>query len=50
MYDVDIPYDRNINIFIDENELGKTTILNCITYVLQGKLEKLANIDFLKLN
>ncbi len=30
IYNVDIPFCNNINIFIGENGLGKTTILNCI--------------------
>ena len=29
-YDVRIPLDQPINIFLGENGMGKTTILNCI--------------------
>lgn len=29
-YDVDLPFDKEVNIFIGENGLGKTTILNCL--------------------
>ena len=35
IYNVDIPFESNVNIFVGENGLGKTTILNCINYVLQ---------------
>lgn len=45
-YDVKIPFDREVNIFIGENGLGKTTILNCIYYVFEKKFAKLENIDF----
>ncbi len=43
---VDIPFDNNFNIFVGENGLGKTTILNCLTYVLQCDSASLSNIDF----
>lgn len=46
IYNVDIPFDKNVNIFVGENGLGKTTILNCINYVLRGDVENLSNIDF----
>ena len=45
-YDVDIPFENNINIFVGENGIGKTTILNCINYVLQCDSDNLYNIDF----
>lgn len=45
-YNVDIPFDSNINIFIGENGLGKTTILNALNYVLQGDGEALSSINF----
>ena len=46
IYNVDIPFDSNVNIFVGENGLGKTTILNCINYVLQCDSDNLYNIDF----
>jgi predicted ATPase len=48
-YDVDLPFNQNVNIFIGENGMGKTTILNCINYVLSGKMEKLYSITFSKI-
>ena len=45
-YDVEIPFDKQVNILIGENGLGKTTILNCIYYILEKKFSKLANIQF----
>lgn len=35
-----------MNIFLGENGMGKTTILNCLYYVLSGNIEKLNNIIF----
>ena len=48
-YDIEIPFDQQVNIFIGENGLGKTTILNCIYYVLEKKFLKLADIQFSKI-
>lgn len=45
-YDVELPFDKQVNIFIGENGLGKTTILNCLYYVLQKKYSQLENIPF----
>lgn len=45
-YNIEIPFDKQVNIFIGENGLGKTTILNCIYYVLEKKFSKLADIQF----
>lgn len=45
-YNVEIPFDKQVNIFIGENGLGKTTILNCIYYILEKKFVKLAGINF----
>ena len=46
IYNVDIPFENYINIFVGENGLGKTTILNCLNYVLQRDVDNLYNIDF----
>lgn len=43
---VELPLDKNVNIFLGENGMGKTTILNCLYYVLSGNIEKLINIIF----
>jgi AAA15 family ATPase/GTPase len=45
-YDVELPFDKQVNIFIGENGLGKTTILNCLYYVLQKKYSQLENLPF----
>lgn len=45
-YDVNVKFDKNVNIMVGENGLGKTTILNSIYYVLVKKFSRLANIDF----
>lgn len=45
-FDVDIPFYDKVNIFIGENGIGKTSILNCINYSLKCDSENLYNIDF----
>lgn len=45
-YNIEIPFDYQVNIFIGENGLGKTTILNCVYYILEKKFSKLVNIQF----
>lgn len=45
-YNIDIPFDKQVNIFIGENGLGKTTILNCIYFLLEKKFSRLANMQF----
>ena len=45
-YDVSIPLDSNINIFLGENGMGKTTILNCLYCVLSGNFENLSTVVF----
>ncbi len=45
-HDVKIYFENEVNIYIGENGLGKTTILNCVYYVLKKKYDKLADIDF----
>ncbi len=48
-YDVELFLEDDVNIFIGENGMGKTTILNCLYGVLSGRLEKLDNIVFEKI-
>jgi len=45
-YNIKIPFDKEVNIFIGENGLGKTTILNCIYFILEKKFQKLAEMNF----
>jgi predicted ATPase len=45
-YSIQIPFEKVVNIFIGENGLGKTTILNCFYYVLEKKFVKLATLPF----
>lgn len=45
-FDVNLPLNQNINIFLGENGMGKTTILNCLYYILSGNIEKLNTIVF----
>lgn len=45
-FDVKLPLDEKINIFLGENGMGKTTILNCLHCVLSGNIEKLNSIVF----
>lgn len=45
-YNVEIPFYKQVNIFIGENGLGKTTILNCIYFVLEKKFSELLKIQF----
>ena len=45
-FDVMLPLEENINIFLGENGMGKTTILNCLYCVLSGNVEKLNSIVF----
>ncbi len=41
-----VNFEKEVNIFIGENGLGKTTILNCVYYILKKKYDKLASIEF----
>ena len=45
-YDVNIPFDKIANIYIGENGMGKTTILNCIYFLLDKKFSQLSEINF----
>lgn len=49
LYDVEIQFDKMVNIYIGENGLGKTTILNCIYYILTMNFDKLRFINFKKI-
>ena len=49
IYNVNIPFKDNINIFVGENGLGKTTILNALNYIIQGDSESLSFIEFKKM-
>lgn len=46
---VDLDLDKEVNIFLGENGLGKTTILNCLYYTMNGRFEKLRDITFEKI-
>lgn len=43
---VEIDFDSNYKIIIGENGLGKTTVLNCLFYVLDKRFKKLNSIVF----
>lgn len=45
-FDVEMPFNKIANIYIGENGMGKTTILNCIYFLLDKKFGKLAEINF----
>ena len=47
--DVTLNFEKEVNIYIGENGLGKTTILNCIYYILCNNYEKLISISFSKI-
>ncbi len=44
--DVCLNLQKEVNIFIGENGLGKTTILNCLYYVLKRNFTRLETINF----
>jgi len=46
---IDFQKDENVKILIGENGTGKTHILNILYYILSGKIEKLADIEFEKI-
>lgn len=48
-YSVRLNFDKEVNVYIGENGLGKTTILNCVYYILKKRFDKLAEIDFEKI-
>ncbi|WP_224413491.1 AAA family ATPase [Bacillus thuringiensis] len=43
---VNINFEENIKIFVGENGIGKTTILNVFYYTISTQLHKLREIDF----
>lgn len=45
-YNVELDFDNQVNIYIGENGLGKTTILNCLYYVLEKKFVQLEEVHF----
>lgn len=45
-HNVKMNFDNEVNVYIGENGLGKTTILNCVYYILKKKYDKLAELDF----
>ena len=45
-YNVDLDLQKEVNIFVGENGMGKTTILNCLYSVLSGRVEELINTAF----
>ena len=48
-YNVSLNFDKEVNIYVGENGLGKTTILSCLYAVLNKKFSLLENVDFSKL-
>lgn len=48
-YNIEIPFEKQVNIYIGENGLGKTTILNIIYFILDGKFSRLSTIIFRKI-
>ncbi|MBP3817145.1 MAG: AAA family ATPase [Butyrivibrio sp.] len=48
-YDVAMDLKNEVKIYVGENGLGKTTILNCLYCVLSGQINKLLEIDFKKI-
>lgn len=45
-YDVKLILNDGVNIYIGENGLGKTTILNCLYFALNRSFSKLADMPF----
>ena len=41
-----LSFDKEVNIYIGENGLGKTTVLNCVYYILKKKFTNMAEIAF----
>lgn len=47
--DVELSFENNVQIFIGENGLGKTTMLNSLYYVLSCDFHKLSKISFVEI-
>ena len=47
---VSIQFNNAVNIFVGENGVGKTTILNILYYLLSGNYVELKKIDFTKIS
>ncbi len=45
-YNVSLKFEDIVTIFLGENGMGKTTVLNCLYYVLSGRLDKLDSVLF----
>jgi len=43
---ITLNFDNEVNVYIGENGLGKTTVLNCVYYVLKKRFSKLSEIVF----
>lgn len=48
--DIRIEFEKNVKIIVDENGVGKTTLLNMLYAVLNKKLELLLSIEFKSLH
>ena len=46
---VELQFDKVVNLYIGENGLGKTTILNCVYFLLTKRFDKLSEIKFDKI-
>jgi len=44
--DFSIAPDQDINVFVGDNDAGKSSILNAIEYVLSGSASKVTNVGF----
>lgn len=47
--DITLSFNKEMNIYIGENGLGKTTVLNCVYYILKNQYEKLLDVPFDKI-
>lgn len=47
--DVELIFDKSVHIYIGENGLGKTTILNALYYIIAQKFDELVNINFIRI-
>lgn len=47
--DVELSFENSTQIFIGENGLGKTTMLNSLYYVLSCDFQKLSKINFVEI-